>query len=109
MRVEQGVEVARGVVPEGRDDALLVPRPDHPPGPGLAHPGLGDVFLHPGEGARHGDLVGPYRAPVAAQVDQQRDGLGRREGEVAAGTVVDDAVLAPLPEPLSRTVRHHAL
>ena len=48
MGVEQGVHVARGVVPEGRDDGLLIPRADHPSCPGVAHAGLGDVPLDPG-------------------------------------------------------------
>ncbi len=75
-----GIEVARGVVAEGGGDDLLVAHPRHPAGigslprtrSGVLHPGLGGVFLDPGQRRRHGAVVRLDDALVAAH--QRGDG-----------------------------------
>ena len=104
--MEQGVHVARGVVPEGRDHHLLIACTDDPSCPGVAHAGLGDVPLDPREGARDSPVVGLYHARIASHECEKGNGFRGREGEVASGPVMDAAVLAPAPEPASRAVGH---
>ena len=108
MAVQLGIEVARGVVPEGGGDDLLVADAPHLPGLRILHAGLGRVLLDPGEGRRHGAVVGVDDAVVAAHQGGNRDGFRGREGQVAARAVQDFAVLAAAPEPCVRAVRHPA-
>ena len=108
MRVELGVEVARDLVAEGGDHRLLVSGAHHAAAVCIHRPGLDHVLLDPGEGPLHGGVVGGDDPRVAA--DQGRDGygLGRREGHVPAGAVVDRTVPQPAAEPAARAVRHGA-
>ena len=108
MRMELGVEIARDLVAEGGDHRLLVPGAHHAAALCIHRPGLDDVLLDPGEGPLHCRVMGGDDAFVAA--DQGRDGygLGRGEGDVAAGAMVDRAVPQPAAEPAARAVRHGA-
>ena len=106
--VKLGIEVARGVMPEGGSDDLLVADARHATDIGIFHPGLGRVLLDPGERRRHGAIVGFDDAPVAAHQRGERDRLGRAESQVPSGTVEDLSVLAAPPELGARSVGHLA-
>ena len=67
-------------------------------GLGVLHPGLGDVLLEPRQRARDGPVMGIDDARVAADERGQGNGFRGREGEVAAGAVLDATVLAAPPE-----------
>ena len=64
--------------------------------------------LDPGQRGRHGAVVRVDDPVVAADQRGDGDGLGRAEGEIAAGAVQDLAVPAAPPELLPRAVRHPA-
>ena len=106
--MERGIEVAGSIVAEGGDDRLLAAGADHAAGLGVLHPGLGDVLLEPGEGARNRPVVGVDHAGVAADQRGEGDGFRGREGEVPAGTVLDASVLAAPAQLGTRAVRHLA-
>ena len=106
MGVELGVEVARGVVPEGGGHDLLPVDARHLPRLWILHAGFGGVLLDPGKGCRDGAVVGVHDARVAADERGDGDGFRSAEGQVAAGTVQDLAVLAAAPEPGVGAVRH---
>ena len=108
MAMQLRIEIARRVVAEGGGDDLLVADAPHLPGFRILHAGLGGVLLDPGERCRHGAVVRLDDALVAADQRSDGDRLGRGEGEVAAGTMVDLPVLAAPPEPRVRAVRHLA-
>ena len=94
MAVELRIEVARGVVAEGGGDDFLSADAPHPAGFRSLHAGLGGVLLDPGERRLHGAVVRLDDAVVAAHQGGDGDGFRGREGEVAAGTVEDFAVLS---------------
>ena len=116
MGVERRIEVARGVVPEGGDDRLLAAGADHASGlrilprtrSGVLHPGFRDMAFDPVEGAPDGAVVGLDDAPVAADQGGQGDRLRRAEGEVAAGPMVERAVLSHPAQPPAGAVRDAA-
>ena len=107
MRVQLGVEVARGIVAEGRGHHLLAAHADHGPRRLVLHPGPDSVLLDPREGPAHRPVMRLDDAPVATYHREQRDRLWRREGDVAAGAMMELPVLAAAPE--LRPVRHLAL
>ena len=106
MGMELRVEVARGLVSEGGDDRLLVAGADHAPRLRVLHAGLDDVPFDPSEGALHRFVVSGDDAAIAADQGGERDRLGRGEGEVASGTVMDVALPVPASETIARSVGH---
>ena len=94
VRVELGIEVARGVVAEGRGHHLLAADADHGARRLVLYPGPDGVLLDPGKGLAHRPVVRVDDALVAAHHREQRDRLRRRQCDVAAGAVVDLAVFA---------------
>ena len=107
VRVELGIEVARGVVAEGRGHHLLAAHADHRARRLVLHPGPDGVLLDPREGPAHRLVVRLGDALVAAHHRHEGDRLRGREGHVAPGTVLDPAVLAAPAE--LRPVRNLAL
>ena len=69
------------------------------PGSRVLHPGLGGVSLEPVERPGDGAIVGVDDARIPADERNQGHGLGRREGEVAPGPVVN----LSLPGPAAKT------
>ena len=108
MGVKLRIEVPRGVVPERGGDDLLVAGAHHAPGLRVLHAGLGRVPLDPVERRRDGAVVDVDDTLVAADQGGEGDGFRGGEGEVAAGTVEDLAVLAAPPELGSGPVWHLA-
>ena len=94
VRVELGVEVARGVVAEGCGHHLLPAHADHRLRRRILHSRLDRVLLDPRERLPHRLVVRLDDAPVAAHHRQERDRLRCGERDVAAGAVLDLPVLA---------------
>ena len=108
MGMELGVEVAGGVVAEGGGDHALFAGADHAAGIGVLPPGLDDIAFEPDEGAADRGVVRRDDARVPADQRGERDGLGGREGDVAAGTVMQASVPIHASEPAAGAVRHLA-
>ena len=107
--MELGVEVAGSIVRECCHDRLLAAGADHAAGLRVLQPGLDHVLLDPGQRPFHRPAVRGRHAPVAADERGKGDGLGCGQRDVAAGAVMDPAVLALAAELPSVAVRHLAL
>ena len=107
--MELGIQIARGVVPEGRGHRLLVPGADHADGLRVLQPGLGGVALDPGQRALDRPVMGVDHAPVAADQRRQRDGFWGREGEIPPGPVLQGPIGSPASELPSGPVEYLAL
>ena len=98
VRVELGIEVARGVVPEGRGDHFLAARADHRTRRLVLDPGPDGVLLDPGQRLAHRLVVRVDDPVIAAHHREERDRLRRRQGDVAARAVLELPVRAAATE-----------
>ena len=108
MGVELRVEVARGVVSEGRGDHLLATGANHAPGFGVLETGLDGIALDPVDCARDRPVVRFDDAPVATDERNERNRLRRRQRHVTAGAVLDIAFAIDAPELAPFAVRYLA-